>query len=164
MAEKHLVEYGGKRFPVPDGMTQEQVKAQMARFFPELAHPKIENKKDGEATVWVFSKQAGTKGAEAFDAWCIVELFGHVTLAGRVTEETIGGCAFVRLDVPEVDGQSPFTKLLGQGAIYSITPVSEEVARAAISRIRAKPVHVFYLPALDDARIEDDDDDDDDYS
>jgi len=65
MADKHLVEYGGKRFPVPDGMTQEQVKAQMARFFPELAHPKIENKKDGEAIVWVFSKQAGIKGVTA---------------------------------------------------------------------------------------------------
>jgi hypothetical protein len=84
---------------------------------------------------------------QAFDQWCIVELFGHVTLAGRVTEQTIGGCAFIRLDVPEVDGQAAFTKLLGQGAIYSITPVSEEVAQHAINHIRARPVSVYYLPA-----------------
>ena len=90
---------------------------------------------------------------QVFDQWCIVELFGHVTLAGRVTEQTIGGCAFIRLDVPEVDGQAAFTKLLGQGAIYSITPVSEEVAQHAISHIRARPVSVYYLPApTDDSR------------
>src|SRR5260221_9081641 len=55
--------YGQKKIPVPAGWTQEQVKAQMARFFPELADPKIESKKDGDKTEWVFSKKAGTKGA-----------------------------------------------------------------------------------------------------
>ena len=87
-----------------------------------------------------------SENIQAFDQWCIVELFGHVTLAGRVTEQTIGGCAFIRLDVPEVDGQAAFTKLLGQGAIYSITPVSEEVAQHAINHIRARPISVYYLP------------------
>ncbi|HKZ70621.1 MAG TPA: hypothetical protein VJL59_14190 [Anaerolineales bacterium] len=81
-----------------------------------------------------------------FDDWCIVELFGHVTLAGRVTEQTIGGCSFIRLDVPEVNGQEAFTKLLGNGAIYSITPVSEEVVTNAITHLRARPVTVYALP------------------
>ena len=65
MAESRVAVYGAKRIPVPDGMTQEQVKAQMARFFPELADPKIESKKVKDATEWVFSKKAGTKGAGA---------------------------------------------------------------------------------------------------
>jgi len=62
MSESRVAVYGQKRIPIPDGMTQEQVKAQMARFFPELADPKIESKKDGDKTEWVFSKKAGTKG------------------------------------------------------------------------------------------------------
>lgn len=83
---------------------------------------------------------------QSFKAWCIVELFGHVTLAGYVSEHTIGGASFIRLDVPAVDGQAEFTKLLGASAIYSITPTSEPVARSAIEHIRAKPVNVYYLP------------------
>lgn len=63
-SEQHVAVYGQKRIPVPDGWTQEQVKAQMARFFPELADPKIESRKDGDKTEWVFSKKAGTKGAD----------------------------------------------------------------------------------------------------
>jgi len=83
---------------------------------------------------------------QSFKAWCIVELFGHVTLAGYVSEQVIGGASFIRLDVPEVDGQAAFTKLLGAGAIYSITPTDEDVARSAIEHIRARPVNVYYLP------------------
>lgn len=83
---------------------------------------------------------------DGFDDWCIVELFGHVTLAGRVTEQTIGGCSFIRLDVPQVNGQEAFTKLLGNGAVYSITPVSEEVAMNAVTRLRMRPVTVYGLP------------------
>lgn len=83
---------------------------------------------------------------QSFKCWCIVELFGHVTLAGYVSEQAIGGASFIRLDVPAVNGQAEFTKLLGAGAIYSITPTSEEVARSAIEHIRARPVNVYYLP------------------
>src|SRR5574337_522848 len=84
---------------------------------------------------------------QSFKCWCIVELFGHTTLAGYVSEQAIGGASFIRLDVPAVDGQAEFTKLLGASSIYSITPTSEEVARSAIEHIRARPVNVYYLPA-----------------
>jgi hypothetical protein len=33
-----------------------------------------------------------------FSEWAIIELFGHQRIAGRVSEQTIGGCAFVRDD------------------------------------------------------------------
>ncbi|MCC6192087.1 MAG: hypothetical protein IT318_23910 [Anaerolineales bacterium] len=62
MAETVFAEYGQKRIPVPEGMTQAQVTEQMRRFFPELADPKIETKTEKDKKIWVYSKKAGTKG------------------------------------------------------------------------------------------------------
>lgn len=63
MADERLIRYGNQSMPMPDGMTLDQAKAIMARHFPELAeNPKIETKKDGDKTTYVFSKQAGRKG------------------------------------------------------------------------------------------------------
>lgn len=57
------IKYGDKTIDMPDAMTLEQAKEQMARFFPELAEPAVETKKDGDNTIYVFSKKAGRKGA-----------------------------------------------------------------------------------------------------
>lgn len=78
--------------------------------------------------------------AQKFDQWCVLELFGHVRLAGRVTEASIGGCSFLRCDVPKPDGEIEFTRYFGQGAIYSMTPVTEEVARAVGNGTATEPV------------------------
>ena len=92
--------------------------------------------------------------AEKFNCWAIVEVMGHSRYAGRVTEQAIGGCNFVRVDVPriEADGRSSeqqaFTKLLGQSSIFAITPVSEAVARHVAATIRAATVHVYDLPSV----------------
>lgn len=94
---------------------------------------------------------------EKFDCWAIVEVMGHSRYAGRVTEQAVGGCNFVRVDVPEVGENAPFTKLLGQASIFAITPVTEEVARHIAKSIQARPVHVFELPSR--AAIGHDDDD-----
>jgi len=81
--------------------------------------------------------------------WAIVELFGHNVVAGRVSEQTIGGAAFVRVDVPEVDAEHPaFTKFFGGSAIYAITPTGEAEARAACERLRVSPVLPYVLPSL----------------
>lgn len=55
-------QYGDKKMDLGE-LTLERAKEIMARFFPELAEPKIETKKDGEDTVYVFTKQAGRKGS-----------------------------------------------------------------------------------------------------
>jgi hypothetical protein len=83
---------------------------------------------------------------QGFEQWCIVELFGHQKLAGVVAEAQIGGCSFIRVDVPEMHGQPAFTRFYGEKAIYSITPVSEEVARAAMGYLRVRPVATYVLP------------------
>lgn len=98
---------------------------------------------------------------DRFESWAIVEIFGHQKFAGRVSECALGGCNFVRVDVPELPATKrpplpaapAFTKLFGQGAIYSITLVSEEVARAAAAQIRPEPINV-YIPIQNSRAIE----------
>ncbi len=82
---------------------------------------------------------------QKFDSWAIVEVFGHQKFAGRVTEQAIGGASFVRVDVPAVEGSPAFTKLFGASAIYSITPVTEELARKAVKACHSEPISV-YIP------------------
>ena len=85
--------------------------------------------------------------SEKFDSWAIVEVMGHSRYAGRVTEQAVGGCNFVRVDVPAFEDHPAFTKLLGQSSIFAITPVTEDIARGMAKQYRNKPVSVFDLPS-----------------
>jgi len=91
--------------------------------------------------------------AEKFDCWGVVEVMGHSRYAGRVTEQAIGGCAFVRVDVPAVGGRIAFTKLLGQGSIFAITPCSEDAAKNVAAQIVDRPVTI-YTPSIQKQLIE----------
>lgn len=82
-----------------------------------------------------------------FESWAIVELFGHQRIAGRVSEQAIGGCNFLRVDVPEAGGVAAFTKFYTQGAIYCLTPCDEATARQAVEHFRAQPINEFVLPS-----------------
>lgn len=81
-----------------------------------------------------------------FDQWCVLDLFGRQRTAGHVTEATIGGCAFIRIDVPEKDGGYR-TEYYGNGAVYSMRIVAEELARAIALRAAA-PVSAWDLQRL----------------
>ena len=85
---------------------------------------------------------------DTFDQWAIVELMGHQRIAGRVTEQVLGGSSFVRVDVPAANDNAAFTRLLGNSAIYAINIVSENIARQAAQSFRAVPVTPYELPAL----------------
>lgn len=102
---------------------------------------------------------SGGGKVEGFDGWALVEVMGHKRFAGRVTEHTVAGQGFIRVDVPEVerDGErcEPFTKLIGPGSIYSITPLSEDVARRMAASLRERPVHTWDLPQLPAPRASD---------
>lgn len=104
-----------------------------------------------------------TETKSTVEFWAVIELFGHNTIAGFVTEQSIGGGAFIRIDVPAADEEhSAFTKFYGAAAIYGITPTSEEVALAAVKRLRVRPVSPYTVPVerqLVDSRATDDDDD-----
>jgi hypothetical protein len=81
----------------------------------------------------------------AFEQWCVIELFGHQQIAGKVTEQEIGGTSFVRVDVPQTNRNEKFTKYFGAGAIYSITPVDEETARLAVESYAPEPIESWRL-------------------
>lgn len=84
---------------------------------------------------------------EKFEIWGIVDLFGHQKVGGRITEAQIGGCSFVRVDVPAVDGSMAASHLYGNGAIYQITPTSEEVVRLFVKNFKPAPLTI-YIPEI----------------
>lgn len=106
--------------------------------------------------------------SEKFDSWGICEVMGHKRFAGRITEQTIAGSALIRVDVPAVTtsrGESnEYSKLIGVGSIYCITPTTEEVARkaAAVLAQRGEDPLPVYIPEERQlaATVSDDHDDD----
>jgi hypothetical protein len=100
---------------------------------------------------------------ETFKSWGLLELFGHQRLAGELSEQTIGGCHFIRIDVPALDDIPTYTRYFTQGAIYGMTPMAEATARKLANYLRAVPVNAYELrekstPMLTSARVDDDDD------
>lgn len=114
-AEKKVIEYGNQRIPVDDGVTLEQAKQQMARFFPELADPKVETKKAGTETTWVFSKKAGTKGVT--DCQRVAAALTKLPAWVAVQPEIIA--AITGQDVAEVDVEELVTDLNKQAALVA---------------------------------------------
>lgn len=84
---------------------------------------------------------------KSFAEWCLVELMGHQRIVGYVTEQTIGGAAMLRVDVPDAAGVTRFTRFYGGGAIYAINPVAREVALRLAAGVDAEPVKAWQLPA-----------------
>lgn len=92
---------------------------------------------------------------QKFEQWCIVEVLGHRVFAGMVGEQQIAGAGFIRIDVPPVPGCQEFTKLIGPGSIYAITPCTEQVARQMATNLRERPFRLYEPPMLR-APIDDD--------
>ncbi len=83
--------------------------------------------------------------SKGYDGWAILELLGHVRLAGRVTEESHFGVALGRIDIPA--GLDTFTtQYFGGSSIYRLTPTSEQVARIVAEQNQPAPVHRWELP------------------
>jgi hypothetical protein len=112
---------------------------------------------------------------EQAEMWAIVELMGHVKLAGRMTEEEKFGAKMGRLDIPRTpdpnckacggwghidksdvgEGQTAHpcglcggfvTQFFGGGSVYRITIVSEAVARHVAKGNAPAPVSPWDFP------------------
>lgn len=98
---------------------------------------------------------------QLFEGWAVVELMGHRKLAGKVSEATIAGGAFIRLDVPS---EPPATQFYSPSAVYCITPTTEDTVRAFSKKNAPEPVTRWELPALPSARHSSEDADYEDES
>lgn len=112
--------------------------------------------------------EASEQSPAGFASWAIVELMGHVKIAGYVTVENLAG-PMLRIDVPETENSQAFTKFVASASIYALTPCSEAVARRVAEIICTRPVAAFDLrePAQVVPRItqvvDEDDDSDEDF-
>lgn len=64
---------------------------------------------------------------ESNDTWAVVEMMGHLTIAGRVTRPGEYGGLW-QIDIP--DGDTYRTEFFGSQSVYRIRIVSEEIAHA----------------------------------
>jgi hypothetical protein len=85
---------------------------------------------------------------DAYEGWCVLELMGHRRLAGYVRTEDIAGQAFLRLDVPAVEGHAAATQFYAPAAVYCITPTTEAIVQGFAKASRPAPVQRWELPAL----------------
>lgn len=108
-----------------------------------------------------------------FDGWAIVDVLGHQRYVGYVTTEAFGQAVLFRIDVPRLEprerttkrpGYSPdgrylpvgtviaegaveaYTKLVGSGSIYTITPCTKEAALKAVEDMQTRPLMEVRLP------------------
>jgi hypothetical protein len=125
-----------------------------------------------------------------FEGWAIVDVLGHQRYVGYVTTEAYGSAVLFRTDVPAlqerervtkrpgyVNGQylpagatvkegaiEGYTKLVGSGSIYTITPCTKDAALHAVEESQPRPLMSVALPpdrGLSEAAGADPPDDDD---
>lgn len=108
-----------------------------------------------------------------FDGWAIVDVLGHQRYVGYVMTEAYGQAVLFRIDVPALeerervtkcpgyirDTYAPagttvkegavagYTKLIGAGSIYAITPCTKDAALAAVEEMQSRPLMSLQLPA-----------------
>lgn len=102
--------------------------------------------------------------AERASFWGLLELMGHQRLAGEISETTIAGAGMLRIDVPANAATPGYTRYFAPSALYGITLMGEQEARAMAGALGARPVQAYELPELRARQgampIDDDDDDD----
>lgn len=107
-----------------------------------------------------------------FDGWAIVDVLGHQRYVGYVTTEAFGAAVLFRIDVPALEereretkqpgyvgGQycpagtmvkegavAGYTKLVGSGSIYTITPCEKDAAMKALEQSQHRPLMVVKMP------------------
>lgn len=79
--------------------------------------------------------------------WAVLELMGHRRLGGYVSEVEIAGKGFLRIGIPDNRPDSLHAEqFYSPGAVYAITPTTEEAARLVAAHNRPAPLHRWELP------------------
>jgi hypothetical protein len=108
-----------------------------------------------------------------FEGWGIVDVLGHQRYVGYVTTEAYGQAVLFRVDVPALEERervttrpgyrggdylpagttvkegavAGYTKLIGSGSIYTITPCTKEAALEAVEELQPRPLMSVTPPA-----------------
>lgn len=97
--------------------------------------------------------------------FAVVEIMGHRTRAGVVSDAQLGGATLLRIEHPSVAGHDgePLAEYYAPSAIFAIHPCSPEDAKKAAEMYWRKPFTEppALSPALDELVIDDEEDDDD---
>ena len=97
----------------------------------------------------------------AYEGWAVVELMGHRTLGGYVSEVEMYGGRLLRLDVyddEDEDTGAAMTQYYGSSAIYCITPADESMVRQVGRRSmpgKPQPAMLSWTPEDDEAQVYD---------
>jgi hypothetical protein len=107
-----------------------------------------------------------------FEGWAIVDVLGHQRYVGYVTTEAYGQAVLFRVDVPALEERervtkrpgyydshylpagstvkegavAGYTKLVGSGSIYTLTPCTKEAALEAVEQSQPRPLMSVALP------------------
>ena len=114
-----------------------------------------------------------TDQQSSFEGWAVLEIFGHQRYAGYVKTQVFGTASMFHLEVPPLeertretkragsDGKGNwlpagstvkeeatpgYSKLFGVGAIYAITPCTQEAAMKAVEEIQPRQLMLVSLP------------------
>lgn len=81
--------------------------------------------------------------ADKFEAWGLVELMGHQRVAGRLSEQPLGGGNLLRVDIP--NGETFRTAYYGASAIYAVQITDEAAARKLADGQGTRPPYAYEL-------------------
>ncbi|HTH42905.1 MAG TPA: hypothetical protein VL498_07055 [Terracidiphilus sp.] len=97
-----------------------------------------------EANQLVLLPQSEESPTTDLKSWALVELFGHQRIVGFLSQQAFGSGVLFRVDVPDLTSSGKviregFTRYFGLAAIYSITPISEQMVKELLPGIDGTP-------------------------
>lgn len=105
------------------------------------------------------------QSTQPFREWGILEVMGRLRLAGEISEQTIAGAGFIRIDIPATTRAPAFTRFFSPGSLYSLTPTTEQIARDLAEHLHEMPqiaAQTRLRDEVDQDEYNDDDRDDQD--
>ena len=103
----------------------------------------------------------------AYEGWAIVEVMGHIRLAGQVREVEMFGTRMLEVQVPEVEDVKGFTTFRSGASLFAVTPTTEAIAKGVVRAQRPRPVQPYdvdmgrQLGPVEEGEIVEDGDDED---
>lgn len=90
---------------------------------------------------------------EKFESWALVEIMGHIKVAGMATTMNFGNTVMLKVDIPETQYQPSFSRMFGMSSIFSIIPVDEKTARLHAESYRSSPILSYDVERAIDKQV-----------